>query len=93
VITPVDPDAYGLVWHQVARQILGLITAGKLKPGQRLPGETDLAREFGAARRTIRRALAWLAERGVVVAFPGRGTFIARTLPNPLPDPPDGQPL
>lgn len=88
-----DPDAFGLVWHQIARQLLALISDGTYRPGQRLPSEIDLAQQFGAARLTVRRAIAWLSEAGVVAVFPGRGTFVAVELPDPLPDPPDGRPL
>lgn len=88
-----DPDAFGLVWHQVARQILALIADGTYRAGQRLPSETDLAQQFGVARLTVRRAIAWLVEQGVLAVFPGRGTFVAVELPDPLPGPPDGRPL
>lgn len=88
MITPIDPDHPGLIWHAVVGQILTLVRTGKLKPGARLPSIPDLAREFGVATKTVQRALGWLAEQGVVVTFPGRGTFIATNVPKPLPTPP-----
>ena len=91
MITPVDPNAFGLVWHAVVRQILDLVRTKKLAPGQRLPSIPDLAREFGVATKTVQRALAWLTDQGVVARFPGRGTFIVQRLPRPLPQPPDAE--
>jgi DNA-binding GntR family transcriptional regulator len=88
MIVPVDPNAFGLVWHAVVRQILALIDAGELPAGARLPSIPDMARQFGVATKTVQRALAWLEEAGVVARFPGRGTFIAQALPDPLPAPP-----
>ncbi|MEV0705248.1 GntR family transcriptional regulator [Saccharopolyspora sp. NPDC050389] len=53
------------------------ITAGILSGGSRLPTELEPAEIYGVARGTVRRAVADLAERGVVVVVHGRGTFVA----------------
>jgi GntR family transcriptional regulator len=53
------------------------IAAGAREPGERLPPERGLARDFGASRTTIRRALAALAADGLIESQPGRGTFVA----------------
>lgn len=48
-----------------------------LHPGDRVPTEDELIREFGVSRITVRRAVQNLATRGLVVTKPGRGTFVA----------------
>ena len=64
------------LWRQIADAIRLDIVGGKLANGDRLPTEAVLAERFSANRHTVRRALAVLAEQGVVVAEQGRGTFV-----------------
>jgi len=60
----------------IADDIAGQIERGELRPGQRLPGEADLAAHYGAARMTIRRAARELRERGLVIVVTGKGTYV-----------------
>src|SRR5215471_10037215 len=46
--------------------LVGQIVTGALAPGDRLPGEHELAEWFGVSRMTLRHALAELARRGLV---------------------------
>lgn len=64
------------LWRQIADAIRLDIVGGKLANGDRLPTEAILAERFSANRHTVRRALAVLAEEGVVAAEQGRGTFV-----------------
>ncbi|MCJ2014034.1 phosphonate metabolism transcriptional regulator PhnF [Methylobacterium sp. J-076] len=63
-------------WRQIADALEGEIAAGRLAQGAQLPTEAVLAARFGVNRHTVRRALAALAERGLVRASQGRGTFV-----------------
>ena len=62
---------------QVARDIEKDITAGRLAPDTRLPSEVDLSQQYGVARMTVRRAVAQLRDKGLVVTVHGRGSFVA----------------
>ena len=60
----------------MADHIEGRIRSGDLALGSRLSAERDLAREYGVAYDTIRRATALLRERGLIETVHGRGTFV-----------------
>src|SRR5262252_2534197 len=64
------------LWRRIADELEQSIARGTFKPGSRLPGEIDIAGRFGVNRHTVRRAIAALAERGLVRAERGSGTYI-----------------
>ncbi|MFF5363602.1 GntR family transcriptional regulator [Streptomyces scabiei] len=75
--SPIDPHKIAYVYMQMADHIADRIAKGELRPGARLPGERDLAVEYGVAHLTARRATRELRERGLVVTLPAKGTFVA----------------
>ncbi|MGP3930538.1 GntR family transcriptional regulator [Nonomuraea sp. KM88] len=64
---------------QIERWLLESISSGELAPGDRLPGERELAGRLGVSRMTLRQALATLERDGVLIRTPGRtgGAFVA----------------
>jgi GntR family phosphonate transport system transcriptional regulator len=66
------------LWRRIADDLEQSIARGTFQPGSRLPGEIEIAGRFGVNRHTVRRAIAALAERGLVRAERGSGTFIER---------------
>ena len=58
-------------------QIVDEIEAGNLKPGERLPGEADMAARLPASLGTIQKALARLVDQGMVIRRHGTGTFVS----------------
>jgi len=58
------------------RHVAILIEGGKLRPGDRLPPERELAQELGVSRPTVRAGLHALAAMGVTESRQGAGTFI-----------------
>jgi len=64
------------LWLQIAAQLEKQILSGLWKPGERLPTEYSIAGDFAVNRHTARRAIAALAEQGLVRVEQGRGTFV-----------------
>lgn len=62
-------------------RLLDLISTGKLRPGDRLGTERELAARLSISRTTLRQVLAVLAQAGTVRRVPGRagGTFVTHT--------------
>jgi DNA-binding GntR family transcriptional regulator len=63
-------------YARIADALCQRITTGELPPGSMLPSESELAREFGVARGTVRQALAELESQGLVTTRPGRGRWV-----------------
>lgn len=60
---PVQPS---YAYHQIAEEIQARILRGDLKPGDQLPGETELGAMFGVTRSTVREGLRQLESDGLV---------------------------
>jgi GntR family phosphonate transport system transcriptional regulator len=73
------------LWRRIADEIENSIARGVFEPGSKLPGEVEIADRFGVNRHTVRRAIAALANRGLVRAERGSGTFIEQQrIPYPI---------
>lgn len=68
------------LWRQIAERLERDIVSGNRQPGERLPTELRMAEDFGVNRHTIRRAVAALAEQGLVRIEQGRGTFVQESV-------------
>lgn len=73
------------LWRQVADGIERGIADGTYAAGEKLPAEMEIAETYRVNRHTVRRALAVLAERGLVRPERGSGTYVeAAKLAYPL---------
>jgi GntR family transcriptional regulator len=64
------------LYRDVAAALERRIRSGDWKPGDQIPTEAQLEREFGSSRGTLRTAIAELVRRGLLHPQPGRGTFV-----------------
>jgi GntR family transcriptional regulator, transcriptional repressor for pyruvate dehydrogenase complex len=64
------------VYHEIVNQIRGLISDGRIKPGDRLPPERELAELFNASRNSVRDALRVLEQMGLIESRQGDGTYV-----------------
>ncbi|WP_093259782.1 GntR family transcriptional regulator [Thermostaphylospora chromogena] len=73
------PPKYAQVMTAIQQRILN----GEYRPGDMLPSETQLVREFGVGRTTVVRALQTLAMQGWIEREHGRGSFVKGRPPTP----------
>jgi GntR family transcriptional regulator / MocR family aminotransferase len=66
--------------RQLTDQLRGLITEGRLAPGQRLPSSRQLAQSLGVSRNTASFAIEQLAAEGYVTLSAGRRPVVAAGL-------------
>lgn len=69
-------EAPGRISDWVAERILDRIGKGELEPGQRLPGERQLAEQLNVSRVSVRAALQKLKTQGFLMAVQGGGTRV-----------------
>jgi GntR family transcriptional repressor for pyruvate dehydrogenase complex len=65
-------------------QLLGEIRSAKLRPGDRLPTESELMGLFEVGRSSVREALRGLITLGLIETKPGRGAIVAHGAESPL---------
>ena len=70
IFTPVESKR---TFEEVSSKIKTLVFEGVLKPGDRLPSEAELAKQFGVGRQTIREALRILELSGLIAVQKGFG--------------------
>jgi DNA-binding GntR family transcriptional regulator len=73
----IDHESARFPFEQLADQLRTDIESGKYAPGRKLPTISEITAETGLSPMTIRRAYKLLADEGLVVVVPGRGTFVA----------------
>lgn len=66
--------------HEIANDLRHQITTGRLKTGERLTSECDLASRYKVSTATLRSALAVLQSEGLVEKIHGKGNFVRRPL-------------
>ncbi|MDP6389676.1 MAG: phosphonate metabolism transcriptional regulator PhnF [Alphaproteobacteria bacterium] len=71
-----DRGAGVALWWQIAETLEQEIGRRAYGATGRLPTEIEFAARFGVNRHTVRRAIAWLQEQGLVRIEQGRGTFV-----------------
>lgn len=68
-----EPLDRARTYELVVRQIHGEIFAGRLRPGDRLPGERQLSEVLNVSRPSVREAIRILQAMGIVRSRPGVG--------------------
>jgi DNA-binding FadR family transcriptional regulator len=81
-----EPVAPVRAYERIVEQIEGAVVSGRLKPGERLPGERELMAQFGVGRSTLREALRVLEASEIIRSRPGdpRGAEVLAASPAAL---------
>ena len=66
---------------KIYEYVHGMISRSKIRPGEKLPTETELAHQFGVNRMTVRKALDKLVVEEMIVRRRGQGTFLIAATP------------
>lgn len=66
------------LWREIANDIERRIGAGLLKPGDELPSQAELAESWECSLAPVKRAIADLDTRGVIVSRPGMRARVAQ---------------
>ena len=72
----INRDSFEPAYAQLASILRESMSEGLLRPGDQLPSEAQLVERYGISPMTVRRAINFLADQGVIVAEQGRGTFV-----------------
>jgi GntR family transcriptional regulator of arabinose operon len=61
---------------QLKREILSWLESGRLRAGDRMPTENEIAERYGMSRQTVRQTFGMLEREGRLRRIQGKGTFV-----------------
>jgi GntR family transcriptional regulator len=77
-LVPIDRNSPIPLYFQVALGLQRAIEEGKLPPGSRLDNELQLAGDLGLSRPTMRKAMEYLVDQGLLIRRRGIGTTVVQ---------------
>lgn len=69
-------DATKPLYEAMAEALREQIQSGQVRPGQRIPSESELCALYGVGRNTVRHAIADLTAQGYLKTIQGVGSFV-----------------
>lgn len=73
-----EPRGHISKYLRIESDILSAIREGRLKPGDKLPGQSEMRRIYNVSAITVRKAFADLINDGYLVGVRGSGTYVAK---------------
>ena len=73
-----DHDSPVPLYRQIAELLRADIENGIYPPGSVIPSVKSIEQDTGCTHVTVRKGIKILADEGLVVVAPGKGTFVAR---------------
>ena len=73
-----DHDSPVPLYRQIAGILRARIENGTYPPGATIPAVKTIEQLTGCTHVTVRKGIKLLADEGLIVIVPGKGTFVAR---------------
>jgi DNA-binding FadR family transcriptional regulator len=67
--------------QNVVAHVARMINDGRIKPGEKIPSETEIIAELGVSRSVVREAVSHMQASGMVKTYQGKGTFAVAGAP------------
>jgi GntR family transcriptional repressor for pyruvate dehydrogenase complex len=84
---PIKPIENLSVTDTITEKLESMIVEGVFKPGDTLPPERQLARDFAVSRASLRQALSVLESRGLILSKQGGGNYVCDVVKKSFADP------
>ncbi|WHY91342.1 GntR family transcriptional regulator [Neobacillus cucumis] len=75
---PLQTDSLIPLYHQLKERLKTSIDDGQWKPGDKIPSENQLMKEYSVSRNTAKKAIEELVQDGLLYRIQGKGTFVAK---------------
>jgi GntR family transcriptional regulator of arabinose operon len=62
---------------QLKQEIMDWFHSGRLKPGDQMPSENEIAEQFAMSRQTVRQSFGDLEQEGWLYRIQGKGTYVS----------------
>lgn len=72
----IDKNSFAPIYYQLQELLVGKIESGELKPGDKLPSENELAKQYSISRNTAQKAIRALVNWGLAQRIQGKGTYV-----------------
>ena len=72
----INKDRFEPAYAQLAAIIRRQIAGGIYPPGEKIPSESSISKQYGLSTMTVRQAVGVLIDQGLVVRVQGSGTFV-----------------
>jgi len=73
----IQPIVKSSLSRDLTLTMIDLIRSGEWQPGQKIPGENELAHAFGVSRNIMRESLKSLAMLDILISRHGSGTYVS----------------
>lgn len=76
-IFTLNPAGRQPIYEQLYQSVVKMVALGVFRENEQLPSVRSVAQELGVNVNTVQKAYQMLERDGVIVSYPGKGSFIA----------------